>query len=267
MHLSQQQLLFTQGLDPYSTTQQFRKACELIDRTGQLSAEEGLLVYRHNITGALQDVLAQVFPICLLILGEECFDAMVRDYAWDPGSECADLDDFGEHFPQFIKKQLQEQPSLAELLYLPDLAQLEWLYHRAHTAEDDIPFDTQNISALLEQPDDVTVVLSKSLLLYSSAYPIFEIWQANQNDAGETSIPVPETTQHLLLYRNMNDVEIHTIETKSCQFLRGCQNGLPLSTLAEELEDHAEATFIRIPEMIKSGWIVGFRILDSMEPI
>ena len=37
---------------------------------GKLSAEQQLAIYQNNVRGALQNTLAQVYPVCRKILGE-----------------------------------------------------------------------------------------------------------------------------------------------------------------------------------------------------
>src|SRR5712692_4376702 len=106
--------------------------------------EDGLLptarlqIYRHHVLTSLTDVLQATFPVICRLVDERFFryaaDAYIRQYP--PAAPC--LFEYGAHFPAF----LATFPSCRDLVYLADVARLEWALNVAFHAEACAPIDT-----------------------------------------------------------------------------------------------------------------------------
>ena len=91
-----------------------------------------LAVYRGNVYANCTKALASAFPVVRKIVGEEFFEALAREFVHRHPSRSGDLNRYGDVFADF----LAVFPHTADLPYLPDVARMEWLVHRAHFAED-----------------------------------------------------------------------------------------------------------------------------------
>lgn len=144
-------------------------------------------LYRGNVHAAWDKALAHAYPVVRALVGEEFFAALARAYGRAHPSASGDLNEFGVHFSAFVHADERTQ----SLPYLPDLAALEWLVHRAHSAAD-APLLARERMALIS-PHDLLVArfgLHPACTWRQSRYPIASIWRAHQPD---TEVALPET--------------------------------------------------------------------------
>lgn len=86
-------------------------------------------VYRRNHRHTRRRALALIFPTCLRIVGQECFDAVATRYITMNPCHSASLEDEGAEFWETWSDIVESHPAGFEgLEYLPDLAHLE--HHR-----------------------------------------------------------------------------------------------------------------------------------------
>jgi hypothetical protein len=141
-----------------------------------LTPESRLAIYRHHVLTTLTSALKGTYPVVGRLVGSPFFayaaDAFVRRHP--PHAPC--LFEYGAGFAEF----LASFPPCRDLVYLPDVARLEWAMNTALNAE-------EAISALRGLPAEaiagVTLRLDPSLTLLSSPWPVDRIWRANQPGA------------------------------------------------------------------------------------
>lgn len=253
------QQLITQAFDPGIAHAQFEMASKLVNPSASLEPADRILIYRHCITGAQQRVLQMLYPVCLLILGNACFDTLARDYAWSPRSNCDDLNQYGEGFADMLEEQLQRHPALNELPYLPDLARLEWAWHQSLFRANGPVFDPASLPELVTQHGQQLIPEpAPSLFIFSSPWPVYDIWQSHKQARQTQHFSMPDNTEYFSLYRQ-DEVIIDKVSAEIFQFLQLAQDELALSSIADKLGKHAEVAFKLLPEMIAKGWICGFR--------
>ena len=142
-----------------------------------LAADARLEVYRHHVRASLAAVLAAAFPVVRRLVDDRFFayaaDTFVRRHP--PAGPC--LFEYGAGFPGF----LAGFPPCRHLAYLPDVARLEWALCHAVHAEDATALTVADLAAV--PPDatpGLTLRLHPSITLLGSAWPVDEIWRANQ---------------------------------------------------------------------------------------
>jgi hypothetical protein len=150
----------------------------------ELSAESRLAVYRHHVLTTLTSILKETYPVVARLIGEGFFayaaDTFVRRHP--PGGPC--LFEYGDAFADF----LAAFPPCRDLVYLPDIARLEWAMHAAWHAEDVRAADREALRHIAPGAlGSVTLRLDPSLTLLSSAWPVDAIWCASQPGAEATA--------------------------------------------------------------------------------
>jgi hypothetical protein len=177
---------------------------------------------------------------------------LAREFAWRHRSRGPDLNGYGEALPEFLGMALDRRPALAALVYLPDLARLEWLWHRVHFSADDAAFDFVAFAAASERhAERIRFQLSHSLGLLSSPYPVLEIWQRHREGSETRSVAALSAPQHLCIWRRELEPRVAAIDADCLRLLQQCGAGRGLAEL-----DEAE----RLPELIAQGWICGFSV-------
>ncbi|QBE62642.1 MNIO family bufferin maturase [Pseudoduganella lutea] len=144
-----------------------------------------LAVYRGTLAGGWTRALAAAFPVIAQLVGEEFFGALAREYGTCHPPASADLNAFGTGFAGF----LEGFPHVAGMPYLPDMARLEWLLHRAYSAADRealAPGALAHVApAAFEQ---CRLVPHPAAAVFASAWAVVPLWQAHQPDSG---VPFP----------------------------------------------------------------------------
>lgn len=220
---------------------------------GMTSAEH-LLIYRRAILGTLVRAMGQIYPVCGRLTGQQFFDAMARVYARQTPSRCADLAHFGADFCDFIANF---EPA-EELPYLPDVARLEWHWHRAFHAAAGTRFDFAELSkAAAVDMGRIVFRLPASATLIASDYPVHRIWQVNQAEwDGDQHVDLDQGGVRLIVWRQDHDMRIDEVDEPSWPLLNAIAEGMSLSEIsalawADELDSV-------LPNCVQQGWIGGF---------
>ena len=145
-----------------------------------LAPEARIALYRHHVLTTLTEVLKAAYPVVCRLVDERFFayaaDCYIRQQP--PTGPC--LFEYGASFPRF----LATFPPCCELVYLPDVAWLEWALHAVWYAEDAAPLARERLRGVA--PDDLgclTLTCDPAVAYVSSPWPIDRIWRANQPDA------------------------------------------------------------------------------------
>jgi hypothetical protein len=177
-------------------------------------ADAGMRAYRANVWGNWSAALAGAYPIVRKIVGEAFFEALAREYARAHGSASGDLNEYGARLADFVA----EHPDTLDLPYLPDVARMEWLAHRAYYAADRPAFDPSRIDALR---------LAPGCALLESPWPLARIWQVHQDDyPGEFAVDLRSGAQRVLVHRPNWRAEVQALDAGDYLFLKSLDAGL-----------------------------------------
>lgn len=143
----------------------------------------GVAVYRNARLAILRNALAAAYPVCRALVGDDCFDALVRDTRAVQPSTSPNLHRYGDALPEVIA----QSPLADSVPYLADVARLEWCVHWLHYAPDT---HVEAVSAstlgdmLAQPPDAIRAGLADGARWIASPWPVVSIWRAHQPDAG-----------------------------------------------------------------------------------
>jgi hypothetical protein len=145
-----------------------------------------LAIYRANGVASATKALTAAYPVLLQVVGEEFFNGLARAYLRERPSTCGNLDDYGGEFADF----LAEFPHTQTLPYLPDLARLEWLVHRAYGAADARTWDPADLMAIApERQGEIRFEWAAGTAMTISPYPVAHIWSIHQPEhAGDFAV-------------------------------------------------------------------------------
>ena len=192
-----------------------------------ISGARRLQIYHNNIYISLTDALIAVYPVVNRLVGDEFFKFMANEYITAHPSRSGNLHEFGNRFAYFIESF---QPA-GELVYLSDVARLEWAYHAVFHAAGSPDFDVAKLEQVTEQDYHKLVFTpNPASQLVASPYPILQIWEANQGDRelDNNNNAIPETislddgkTRLLVIRRNL-DIEFQALDDAEYAFLDAC---------------------------------------------
>lgn len=216
--------------------------------TGQLAAD----IYRNNSIGARMRALAEIYPVVEKILGEQCFAGMAHEFVTASPSTEPDLNSYGENFPSFLCTVVTQQKAFIELPYLPDLATLEWYFHAAYYAMDDLLFTSISSSEI-----DTSVILAQSHSLYcfSTAYPVCAIWQGHQDNEEAKEVTAINGNEYILISRQQGHPMVEKITKEDCEIIHLAEEKKQLESVVEMAVHRGLDIQNRLPVMIEQGWL------------
>ncbi len=208
-------------------------------REDGIASAERLAVYRNNVVLSLTAALKDVFPATCRLVDGRFFDYAARNFlrAHPPEEACLGL--YGARLPEF----LAGFPPAMPLVYLADVARLEWLMHRAAEAPERAPLGPEAMGGTApEDTPRLRFALKPALGHLESPWPIDRIWRANRAESRETAptseapIDLAEGGVRLEIDRQGEAVVMRRLAAADLAFRRALG-------AAEPLEQAAEAAF------------------------
>lgn len=184
----------------------------------------GMAVYRANVFGNRAHALAAAYPIVRRIVGAEFFDDLVRRHARAHPSASGDLNEYGAHLADFVAAF----PHTQDLPYLPDVARMEWLAHRAYYAQDPAPFSVAGLD------ESSRLQLTPPCALLASEWPLTRIWTAHQDDyEGAIDVDLRSGPDRILVHRPRWRALVRRLAPGDYRFLDCARRGRPLGEALE----------------------------------
>jgi hypothetical protein len=203
----------------------------------------GLAVYRSNVYGNWSQALASAYPIMRKIVGGEFFEGLAREYAREHPSASGDLNEYGAQLGRFVAIF----PPTQDLPYLPDVARMEWLAHRAYYAQDAEPFSLEVLD------ESSRLALTAPCALLASDWPLARIWTVHQDDyEGEIDVDLRAGPDRILVHRPKWRAQVRSLAPGDCRFLDMARQG---KTLGEALEAAAAEDPSFDPALALAGWV------------
>nr|WP_315398296.1 DUF692 family multinuclear iron-containing protein [uncultured Duganella sp.] len=138
-------------------------------------------LYRGNLAATWDKALAAAYPVVRMLVGEEFFGGLSKAYGHAHPSTSADMNHFGADFSRFLR----DFPHVADYAYLPDMATLEWMLHRAHYAPAAQGLTADQLARVAPDVlETARLTLHPACGLFASQWAIIPLWQAHQPDSG-----------------------------------------------------------------------------------
>ncbi len=221
-----------------------------------------LQIYRHHVLASLTDVLQATFPVICRLVDERFFhytaDAYIRQYP--PEAPC--LFEYGAHFPVF----LATFPPCRDLVYLADVARLEWALHAARHTEVCAPLDPAELGRIAaHEVTQLTFQFDSSVTLLRSPWPLDQIWRMNQAEEVETTLDLCEEDVCLEIRRWDDDVGFRRLDPTIALFRTTLAVGQSLAMAAEAAlaADQAFDCVAALHELFTDGVVIGFTLASA----
>ncbi len=227
---------------------------------GRFTAAERLAIYRNNYRISLRGALADVYPVVASLVGEGFFAYAADQYLPRFPSRSGNLHDFGSEFAQF----LATLPQAVQLQSLPDVARLEWAWHRAFHAADSGVIDLASLAQVpAEQHGALRCVPAASLSLIASRWPVTRIWEAHQQDGGPRStIDLDMGGEWIAVHRVGDEVMVTRLPETDFVMLEAFLAAAPLEAACEavmSVDAHADLGVV-LARVCASGALSGLQL-------
>jgi hypothetical protein len=190
-----------------------------------------LAIYRNNVTSTLSEALRVSYPVVERLVGSEFFAYAARCYIADFPSRSGDLRDYGAAFPALLR----HLPGATGLVYLPDVARLEWACQEVFHAADSEPLDLGSLAAVPpERHDALRLRFHPASRFIEFGYPIFRIWEVNQPGyAGGRGVDLGQGGERLLVARRGIEIAIEPLGVGEHTLLQALAEDRTLASACE----------------------------------
>jgi hypothetical protein len=206
-------------------------------------------VYRNNYRGNLHDALAGAYPVIKQLVGDDFFRMLALRFIAEYPSRSANLHHYGAELADFL---LHFEPA-RELVYLPDVATLEWACHTAYFAEDQAIFNLERLAQFPpEQHPFLIFRVHPAVRIVRSRYPINAIWQAHQSGADrDFHIDLDSGHCTAMVCRDADAVRVIELAEAEAEWLQRIQTGTALgaatvATLEQHPDFDLQATLLKL---------------------
>ena len=230
-----------------------------------ISAKGLMGIYQQSSIANIMHSMKLTYPVIEKLVGHDFFNGTCRQFIRLHWPITANMEDYGFEFANF----LEEFKHTRQITYLSDVARLEWLFHQSSLADDSITIDWLRLSQV--PADDALAlkfVLAPSVRLFSSSFPVNDIWQMNQEcslDDPNSSVNINlESSQKvsLLLFRKHLKVDILVVTPEEFALLELLMNKQTLANAIEVVATVNDTCSLDdlIQKYIELGVICGFTV-------
>jgi hypothetical protein len=184
-------------------------------------------IYRNTFVAGLTKALRLTYPAVHRLVGDDFFVAAAAIFIARNPPHTAYLDEYGGGVPEF----LEQFPSAAQLVYLADVARLEWAVTQAVHAVDQGALALTQLAALAPQDQGrVCFAPHPSISLLRVSYPVDLIWRAvlDRDDTALAALDLNASPIHLLVQRLPGGVDVIRLDESEWRFAAALCAGQPL---------------------------------------
>ncbi len=235
----------------------------LIKSKPDFTARMRTFVYCNNTHESLKETLSNTYPVCEVLVGKGYFAQLAAHHVKQAASATRNLDLYGETFSQTLTDLVASREELQSLSYLPTVAQLEWLLHRAYYAKDRDIFDFNALAALsMEQQASLCFTLADDIHLMDTSLAALAIWRAHQDNGDKKGIECSlehVSSKHffIVIKRDHFLPDAVLVDENIYVLLTAIQAGKTIVELTELAEDVSSM----LNDLIAKQWITSFYIL------
>lgn len=187
--------------------------------------------YKNNYYATLVHTLKKHYPRILKMLGPDFFTATANAYVEQYPSGSSSLNDYGAYLSAF----LNEYEPVDHLIYLPELAQFEWVCHEVALAAEapKLTLPARDLLRTLNH-DAIYINLHPASRLMKCHTPILKILQWCDSELTQNTLHQDSTL--LLLHRKEQTVTLTALDTADFVFLNRLHEGYSLSEAIAQTE-------------------------------
>jgi hypothetical protein len=198
---------------------------------------ERLRVHGGGYPARLEEALAENFPALAHPVGAGAFRELAGRFAARIPLASYNLNDAGAPLPEFLRGD----PLAERLLFLPDLARLEWDVARAFHAADERTFDPAALAGWgLEEWTRAVVGFQPAVAIVTSAWPIREIWECRERAIEAIDIDLCNRPDRVLVRREGFAVVCESLDEAQANTLAALLAGRTLGDVVDALGEHAD---------------------------
>jgi len=203
----------------------------------RVSAEQSQAIYRRNYRENHVQALADTYEHVATLVGMDYFHQLARRYLAIHPSRSGDLNDYGEHFADFLQELLPQAPGGEAIPYLPDMARLDWAWLRALRAPNGNTVALTTLASWpLEQQGEARMRLQPACTLLRSSYPLHALWRLASGE--DLTVNLGMGGETVLVSRPGGQVQLHSLESATAFLIQHWMQGNTLAVSLAAVATH-----------------------------
>ncbi len=211
--------------------------------------------YRKSRTARFNKILQSTYPVCHALVGDNYFKQLAHFYQKEYLHDEPELTFYGKYFSAFL-----HSPNLHQnLVYLPDMARLEWACYQILQGSFIAGMEVNKLSEIPTKKQGLLkFTLGATHSLFTSPYPIAAIWQQHFKPPElHREIDLNEGPCEMLVYRSGWDLTLEPLSKSEYLFLSCIEQGMHFAKTWEQ----CDAVFPGLPfadlfaKAVRRGWI------------
>jgi hypothetical protein len=226
-----------------------------------IDAVARLGIYRTQLHATFLRTLRLEYPVIARLVGSGYFNRLGLEFHVAHPSRSGDLQHIGAPFAAFLRQRFHGGP----YAYLAHVAAFEWAYQESLLAAEAPGFDRATMQRI--HPADFSrlhCALHPACRLFSSEYPVLDIWHANQTDSDALEfIDLASGATCVLLQRRAHGVQLHRLSAAQFALLTALARHLSLGAALDAAHNSAPAfdLAIALPYFVALGVITEVGLL------
>lgn len=173
-------------------------------------------VYTSGYVARLAEAIENDYPALHRILGDGPLRSLTARYVRKHAPRSFDIGRAGDRLAEF----LENDPLIDDLVFLPDLARLEWGLSEVFVAPDVEALCWDALAALGPEQVAVTpLALRPGTAVVRSPWPIHDLWLCRDRHDDEVSVLVEGRPQDVLIYRKALEVHCRVVDELEVRLL------------------------------------------------
>lgn len=191
---------------------------------GKLETNSAIAVYQNAYSARFTDALGEKYETVWKILGDDDFFETAKSFIKEHSSHSYNLSDYGEGFPDFLRKNFSEHTLLSEISDFE--LQVFKIFHLPEN-------EGASLQSGLSQgeTEDLKISFHSSILFLEYSYPVYDLWKTEDQE----KLPefLNERKQYLIMGKKGSDLFVSELDEWEWTFGKSLQEG---KTILESLE-------------------------------
>jgi hypothetical protein len=226
------------------------------------SSSDRLGIYRNTFYFGLTRALRMCFPAIHRLVGDDFFDHAAGHFIAAHPPRAAYLNQYGAEFPDFLRSFAPA----SSIVYLADVARLEWAINCALHAPDVAPLALPMLETI--EPQDqgrIGFIPHPSVCALHTEFPADIIWRAvlAGDDRALAAVDIDAGAAHLRVERSAMGVEATRMDESAWRFFADLCAGRPLQAALASAGDFDCQT--ALAEHLAAGRFIGFALEHDPE--
>jgi hypothetical protein len=209
---------------------------------------ERIDVYRNNAWQSFLAALERTYVVTQRRVGADFFRQLAHEYRARHPSRHGDLHWIGEAFPAWLANRMAG----TGYEWLTDLARLEWACEESIAAAHLAPTGLDSLGSFdADVLPQLTLRLQPSLRMVAAPFPIWSVWQANQQDGAAPAADLEAGAEHCVVACSGDRVAVYRLDHADHRLLQLLCAGMSLDAATTTAGADTEA----LARLL--GWLFG----------